>query len=59
MTEYRAYTVGSDGQINGVEVLVCKDDTEAVEKAERLYERRHIELWSGQRLVVRLPAERK
>jgi hypothetical protein len=53
VAEYRAYTVGRDGHINGFEPLVCANDAEAIEKVERLVERCDVELWSGTRLVVR------
>jgi hypothetical protein len=35
--------------------LSCSDDAEAIEQARRLIEDRDIELWSGERLIVRLP----
>jgi hypothetical protein len=54
MTEYRAYTVGIDGHFIGYQPLVCADDSEAIAKAEGLVDRHDIELWSGDRLVIRL-----
>ena len=52
MTEYRAYTIGSDGRFAGCEHLVCANDAEAIEHAQRLAgDRNTIELWSGPRLV--------
>ena len=54
VTDYRAYTVGSDGHFIGFEALVCADDAEAIEKAKRLADRYAIELWSGARFVTRL-----
>ncbi|WP_213741647.1 hypothetical protein [Bradyrhizobium sp. dw_411] len=56
MPEYRAYTVGSDGHFTGFEPLVCADDAEATEKAQRLVDRHDIELWTGSRLVAKLSA---
>jgi hypothetical protein len=44
VAEYRAFTVGSDGHFSGFEPLICANDAE---------------LWSGDRLVVRLEAETK
>ena len=54
MPEYRACTVGLDGHFAGFEPLICADDTEATDKAQRLVDGHDIELWSGHRLVVRL-----
>jgi hypothetical protein len=59
MVEYRAYTVDADGHFIGFEPLVCRDDEEAVAKAERLIDGHDIELWSGARLVIRLSHEPK
>jgi hypothetical protein len=55
MPEYRAYTVGPDGHIIGVEAMVCANDEEAIEWARRLVEGHGVELWSGSRLVIRFP----
>jgi hypothetical protein len=57
MQEYRAYTVGPDGHIIGFEPMVCANDEEAIERARRLVEGHRVELWSGSRLVIRLPEE--
>ena len=54
MAEYRAYTVGIDGHFVGFEALVCADDVEAINEANRLVDGHDIELWSGVRLVIRL-----
>lgn len=54
MLEYRAYLVGQDGHFIACEPLVCGDDSEATEKAQRLVDGHDVELWSGTRLVVRL-----
>jgi hypothetical protein len=35
--------------------LSCSDDAEAVEQARRLIEDQDIELWSGDRFIIRLP----
>jgi hypothetical protein len=53
MPEYRAYVVGVDGHFIGFEPLICRDDAEAITKAQRLVNDQEIELWCCERLVVR------
>ena len=53
MTDYRAYSVGTDGHFIGDEPIICEDDSEAIEMAKRLVDGHDIELWSGPRLIVR------
>jgi hypothetical protein len=57
MAEYRAYTVDHDGHFNGIEPLACADDAEAIEKARQLVDGHDVELWCGERLVIRLKHE--
>jgi hypothetical protein len=59
MAEYRAYTVGPDGHFNGIEPLTCANDAEAIEKARQLVDGHDVELWSGERLVIRLEHKQK
>jgi hypothetical protein len=59
VTDYRAYTVGDDGRIDGFEPLICDNDDDAIATASALLDGRDIELWSGPRLVVRLTARNK
>jgi hypothetical protein len=54
VVEYRAYTVGRDGHFVRYDPLVCADDPVAIAEAKRLLDGHDIELWSGDRLVVRL-----
>jgi hypothetical protein len=54
MAEYRAYIVGRDGHSVSSESFACRDDGEAVTKAKRLVVDRDVELWSGERFVIRL-----
>lgn len=57
MIEYRAYVIGSDDHIVGAEALICGDDVQAIaEIAARLHDRT-IEIWSGDRFVIRLYPE--
>ena len=55
MVDYRAYFVGSDGYFVRFVGLSCSDDAEAVAQARRLIEDQDIELWSGDRFIIRLP----
>ena len=59
MAVYRAYIVGADGHFVGFEPIVCADDTEAIEKADRLVIDHDVELWCGERLVRHLRVEDK
>jgi hypothetical protein len=59
MGEYRAYTIGVDGHFIGFEPLKCASDAEAIEKAKRLVDGHDIELWSGERLVIRISPTNK
>ena len=54
MATYRAYTVGLDGRYIGFTELDCADDSEAIEVAKQLNGGRDIELWCGDRFVVRI-----
>ena len=59
MAEYRAYTIGRDGHFIRAKALNCADDAEAIEKAKRLVDVHDVELWSGERFVIRLKAATK
>jgi hypothetical protein len=59
MAEYRAYLIGADGHFIGFEPLFCADDSEAIEKAMRLMDRLDVEIWNGERFIIRLTPERK
>jgi hypothetical protein len=54
MAEYRAYTVGDDDHFIGFQEMVCRDDSEAIANAKRLVDGHDIEVWNGERLVIRL-----
>ncbi|MGA9090396.1 MAG: hypothetical protein WB420_14955 [Bradyrhizobium sp.] len=59
MPEYIAYSVGRDGYLIALKALHCADDAEAAKKAECLVEGRDIELWCGDRFVIRFDQNRK
>ena len=53
-SEYREFVVGRDGQFIGFEQMTCRDDAEAVARAKRPAEDYDIEIWNGDRFVIRL-----
>ena len=57
MPEYRAYVIGSDDHIVSATALVCESDDEAIAEVRTLLLERTIELWSGDRFVIRLVPE--
>ena len=54
VNEYRAYIVGHDGHFASYRAFRCADDTEAITWAKQLIDSHDVELWSGERFVVRL-----
>jgi hypothetical protein len=54
VTEYRVYFIGSDGHFVRFVGLSCSDDAKAIEQARRLTDSQDVELWSGDRFIVRL-----
>jgi hypothetical protein len=54
VAEYRAYIAGRDGYFVGSEGFIARDDGEAIIKAKSLIVDLDIELWSGDRFVIRL-----
>ena len=52
--EYRAYAIGNDGHFAGCTEMICRDDGEAVAKAERLVSDSDIELWNHNRFIILL-----
>jgi hypothetical protein len=58
VAEYRAFTVGPDEHFMGLEPLFCADDAKAIAQAKLLADDHDIELWSRNRLVIRIKASR-
>jgi hypothetical protein len=54
MLEYRAYFVGNDGHFVGFRAFVCASDAEATTWAQQLVDGHDVELWNGERFVLRL-----
>jgi hypothetical protein len=53
--EYQIYKLSSDDYIQGVPaVIVCKDDTEALAEAKKLLNGLDIEVWEGERKLLRI-----
>jgi len=52
--EYRAYTIGIDGHFTGSQEMLCRNDGESVAKAKHMVDGRDMEVWNGDRFVVRL-----
>jgi hypothetical protein len=57
LADYRAYIVGDDGHFVNFEGFACRDDSEAIAKAKQLVDGHDVELWSGERFIVRLQAD--
>jgi hypothetical protein len=54
VAEYRAHIVGRDGYFVRYEGFMALDDGEAIIKAKGLIADLDIELWCGDRFVIRL-----
>ena len=54
MSDYRAYAIGPDGHFIKAEPMTCENDEEAIERARALAKEHPIEIWSGDRFVIRL-----
>jgi hypothetical protein len=54
LSEYRAYAVARDGRIIALKEMICRDDREALATAKRLARYSDIEVWNGDRFIIRL-----
>ncbi len=55
VTAYRLYVLSSDGHITGPpDTIECEDDRGAIETAKQLLDGKAIEVWDGNRLVIRV-----
>ena len=54
VSDYRAYALGRDGRILAFKEMRCLDDREAIAEAKRLTRKFDIEIWNGDRLVIRM-----
>jgi hypothetical protein len=54
MGEYRVFSVDRDAHRVSYRKFTCKDDSEAIVWAKHLLDSFPVELWNGDRLVIRL-----
>ena len=54
VSEYRAYVIGQDGHIASYRAFVCDTDADAAVWAKQLADGHDVELWSGDRFVIRI-----
>jgi hypothetical protein len=54
MGEYCVFTVGREAHLVSYRKFTCRDDSEAIVWAKHLLDRFPVELWSGDRLVIRI-----
>jgi hypothetical protein len=54
MAQYRAYIIGSSGELQNSISLECADDEVAVNQAKQLVGGHHIELWQYTRKIATL-----
>ena len=58
MPHYRIYSTGADDHISAPPIVVeCADDQEAIQKAQQAVNGKAVELWQGERLIVRFPTD--
>ena len=58
MPDYRVYMVAADNHIKGApHIIACADDHEAIQQAKQFRDDHDIELWSGNRFVIRIKVE--
>ena len=55
MPEYRIFPLTSDNHIkNAPALVVCENDSAALEQAKKMLDGHNLEVWEGNRLVTRL-----
>jgi len=59
VNEYRVYILGDDGHITASRAFTCAGDSDAVVWAKQLIDGHDVELWSGDRFVIRLDHREK
>ena len=59
MAQYRAFTIGDDGHFISYRAFTCVNDAEAIVWAKQLFDYHAVELWSGDRFIIRLDPQPK
>jgi hypothetical protein len=59
VNEYRAYTVGIDGHFTASRAFTCANDADAIVWAKQLVDGHDVELWSGERFIIKLEHQEK
>ena len=59
MAQYRAFTIGDDGHSISYRAFTCVNDAEAIVWAKQLLDHHAVELWSGDRFIIRLDDQPK
>jgi hypothetical protein len=54
MTEYRFVFLDASGGVARSVTLPCQDDLDALERAANLHDSPHLQVWDGNRIVVRM-----
>ena len=54
MTEYRFVFLDASGSVARSVTLPCQDDLDALERAMDLHDSPHLQVWDGNRIVVRM-----
>jgi hypothetical protein len=57
MPEYRVFTLGDDGHINGRIEIDCPNDKAALERAKQFVDGCAVELWDADRFIARVDAK--
>jgi hypothetical protein len=58
MPQYRAYIIGSDGELQSSFSLECADNEVALKKAKQLVGGHHVELWQHTRKIAAFDPQR-
>jgi hypothetical protein len=59
MTDYRVYVIGLDGHFLKAVELDCANDSAAIETAEQFIDGLDLEVWQGDRFIIRLVPKEK